>query len=172
MKSIITILAIVLFSCSASKKTTKNKPVEWHGNDCHWVLDMPVDSVFKLIGNEKLDTTNNQIVSADTIQYHTYSTLGSPVYFLGSQQKDSIIRTDTVKCFIEYYTKEGAQLKPCTAIYSVTKGVVPCENTNRLYAIAMICYGDIKTIDKILIDGKEFDKAKRYTLISKSEIVE
>jgi hypothetical protein len=57
MKPIITILAIVLFSCSASKKTTKNEPIEWHGNDCHWVLAMQVDSFFKLHANDKLDTT-------------------------------------------------------------------------------------------------------------------
>jgi hypothetical protein len=104
-------------------------------------------------------------------------------------------KTDTVKGYIEYYRtyiEQGRRvvtknetlnlewfsdtsaikvIEPAIAIYDVTTGQVPCPDKN-YYSCFVIHYGDVKTLNKILVNGKDFNLKKRYTFIPLDDIVE
>jgi hypothetical protein len=74
-----------------------------------------------------------------------------------SCQKDSTIRQDSAKCYIQYFVevKPGIVLtrhSPCVAIYDVH-----ADST--------------QVIKKILINGQEFDTRKRYILFRQDQVV-
>lgn len=102
-------------------------------------------------------------------------------------------KTDTVKGYIEYYELEKYNVRaavyekgvhtlkwvetknirraidPAIAIYDVTQGIVPCPDTNS-FSCLVAHWGNIKTLSKILVNGKEFDLKKHFTFIEEDKI--
>lgn len=73
---------------------------------------------------------------------------------------------DTVKGHLFYVSiakKEAVvyNTKPAIAIYLLDYGQVPCERPEQ----AMICFGTIRTLEKIMIGKKEFDLTKYYQFV-------
>lgn len=102
----------------------------------------------------------------------------------GNANKISIYRIndreekfDTVKCWIEHFKVEDAcfggcikrVIEPCAAIYRITKGMVspPSDGTTTYTVLA---YGDVRRLYKVLLNDKEFDTKKYFTLIKAEDL--